>query len=110
MLGKWAEKYPELIVQEQREGHEVANHTFNHMYSNRSTGASKVLREMDEAEKSIIEAGAERPVLFRPLADFTMIRWCKWRNRKGTPLCSGPGIRIRGTGHRQGWGVLPKRC
>lgn len=103
VLGKWAEKYPELIVQEQREGHEVANHTFNHMYSNRSTGASKVLREMDAAEKSIIEAGAERPVLFRPPGGFyndTLVQMAKqkgytivlWSWHQDTRDWASPGV------------------
>ncbi|MFC9707848.1 polysaccharide deacetylase family protein [Paenibacillus sp. NPDC056933] len=66
VLGKWAEKFPELIQQEQREGHEIANHTYGHMYAVRSTRADKYSREMNTAEKSIVEAGAERPLLFRP--------------------------------------------
>ncbi|MEC0127987.1 polysaccharide deacetylase family protein [Paenibacillus pabuli] len=66
VLGKWAEKFPELIQQEQREGHEIANHTYAHTYAVRSTRADKYSLEMNEAEKSIVEAGAARPLLFRP--------------------------------------------
>ncbi|MGC5771324.1 polysaccharide deacetylase family protein [Paenibacillus pabuli] len=66
VLGKWAEKFPELIQQEQREGHEIANHTYAHTYAVRSTRADKYSLEMNAAEKSIVEAGAERPLLFRP--------------------------------------------
>lgn len=66
MLGKWAEKFPDLIKQEQREGHEIANHTYAHTYAVRSTRADKYSREMNIAEKSIVGAGAQRPTLFRP--------------------------------------------
>lgn len=66
VLGKWAEKFPELIRQEQLEGHEIANHTYAHTYAVRSTRADKYMKEISTAERSIIEAGAERPLLFRP--------------------------------------------
>ncbi|CAM2990378.1 polysaccharide deacetylase family protein [Paenibacillus taichungensis] len=66
VLGKWAEKFPDLIKQEQREGHEIANHTYAHTYAVRSTRADKYSHEMNIAEKSIVGAGAQRPTLFRP--------------------------------------------
>ncbi|MDQ0169799.1 polysaccharide deacetylase family protein [Paenibacillus tundrae] len=66
VLGKWAEKFPQLVMQEQQEGHEVANHTYAHSYAVRSTGADTYIRDMDAAEKSILGAGVARPMLFRP--------------------------------------------
>lgn len=66
VLGKWAEKFPQLVMQEQQEGHEVANHTFAHTYAVRTTGAGAYIRDMEAAEQSILSAGAPRPLLFRP--------------------------------------------
>lgn len=66
VLGKWAEKFPDIVRQEQLEGHEIANHTFAHTYAVRSTTADKYLKDMQAAEASIVNAGAERPLLFRP--------------------------------------------
>ncbi|CAI6028472.1 Peptidoglycan-N-acetylglucosamine deacetylase [Paenibacillus sp. JJ-100] len=66
VLGKWAEKYPNIIKQEQLEGHEIANHTFAHTYAVRSTVASQYMKDIEAAEASIVEAGVERPLLFRP--------------------------------------------
>ncbi|WP_260865980.1 polysaccharide deacetylase family protein [Paenibacillus xylanexedens] len=66
VLGKWAEKFPQLVMQEQQEGHEVANHTYAHTYAGRNTGVGTYIRDMDAAEKSILGAGAPRPLLFRP--------------------------------------------
>nr|WP_308737480.1 polysaccharide deacetylase family protein [Paenibacillus sp. PCH8] len=101
VLGKWAEKFPELIKQEQLEGHEIANHTYAHTYAVRSTGADKYMKDMNAAERSIVEAGAERPLLFRP-PGATIMTWSfRLPNKKGIPLYSGPGIRIHGTGLRQ---------
>ena len=66
VLGKWAEKFPDIVRQEQLEGHEIANHTFAHTYAVRSTAADKYMKDMEAAEDSIVSAGAQRPLLFRP--------------------------------------------
>ncbi|WP_427052574.1 polysaccharide deacetylase family protein [Paenibacillus sp. TC-CSREp1] len=66
VLGKWAEKYPDIVRQEQLQGHEIANHTYAHTYAVRSTAIGKYLKDMGAAEASIVNAGAQRPLLFRP--------------------------------------------
>ncbi|MCG7382690.1 polysaccharide deacetylase family protein [Paenibacillus sp. ACRRY] len=70
VLGKWAEKYPELVMQEQQEGHEVANHTYAHTYAVKSTAKDKFTQDMVAAEQSITAAGVPRPLLFRPPGGF----------------------------------------
>lgn len=70
VLGKWAEKYPELVMQEQQEGHEVANHTYAHTYAVKSTAKDKFTQDMVAAEHSITDAGVPRPLLFRPPGGF----------------------------------------
>ncbi|WP_153977900.1 polysaccharide deacetylase family protein [Paenibacillus xylanilyticus] len=70
VLGKWAEKYPELVMQEQHEGHEVANHTYAHTYAVKSTAKDKFTQDMVAAEQSIMDAGVPRPLLFRPPGGF----------------------------------------
>ncbi|NUU80308.1 polysaccharide deacetylase family protein [Paenibacillus xylanilyticus] len=83
VLGKWAEKYPELIVQEQQEGHEVANHTYAHTYAVRSTVQDKYTQDMTAAEQSIIDAGVQRPLLFRPPGGFYNDMVIEAAKRKG---------------------------
>lgn len=70
VLGKWAEKFPELVMQEQQEGHEVANHTYAHTYAVKSTARDKFTQDMVAAEQSITDAGVPRPLLFRPPGGF----------------------------------------
>ncbi|PAF32385.1 polysaccharide deacetylase family protein [Paenibacillus sp. 7516] len=70
VLGKWAEKFPELVMQEQQEGHEVANHTYAHTYAVKSTARDKFTQDMAAAEQSITDAGVPRPLLFRPPGGF----------------------------------------
>lgn len=70
VLGKWAEKFPKLVMQEQQEGHEVANHTYAHTYAVKSTARDKFTQDMAAAEQSITDAGVPRPLLFRPPGGF----------------------------------------
>lgn len=70
VLGKWVEKFPELVMQEQQEGHEVANHTYAHTYAVKSTARDKFTQDMAAAEQSITDAGVPRPLLFRPPGGF----------------------------------------
>ena len=85
-------------MQEQHEGHEVANHTYAHTYAVKSTAKDKFTQDMVAAEQSIMDAGVPRPLLFRPPGDFTMTWSLMLPNKKVIPLYYGPGIRTHGTG------------
>jgi len=65
VVGKMAEKYPELVKEEFEKGHEIGNHTYSH---DKMDGLSKA-RVSEELEKTgdIVEnITGVRPVLFRP--------------------------------------------
>jgi len=50
VIGKNAEKYPELVRAELSAGHEVENHTYGHIFANK-TNCSAIKREISESEK-----------------------------------------------------------
>ncbi|WP_019121705.1 polysaccharide deacetylase family protein [Brevibacillus massiliensis] len=65
VVGSRVNKYPELVRREITEGHEVANHTYNHKYFTRMTPDS-IKKEIKLAEDAIVKATNLRPRLFRP--------------------------------------------
>ncbi|WP_424766320.1 polysaccharide deacetylase family protein [Paenibacillus sp. sgz302251] len=70
VLGYRAERYPEIIKREIFEGHEVANHTFNHVYFNRKVNSSTIKDEISRTEQSLIRLTGKKPLLFRPPGGF----------------------------------------
>lgn len=65
VIGEKVKRNPELVKREAEEGHELANHTYHHLFlSNRSFG--KLEGEILDTEKAIQEAAGRRPTLFRP--------------------------------------------
>ncbi len=63
--GEMAEAYPEIAKRAIIEGHEVGNHTYNHVnmiFLSKKDLASEISR----GEKAILSATGERPFLFRP--------------------------------------------
>jgi len=65
MIAREAEKYPDIVRRLVSEGHEIANHTYNHKYLHNSTEAD-LKKELTLAEETIIKAGGVKPKLFRP--------------------------------------------
>lgn len=64
-VGEKVSRNPELAKREAEEGHELANHTYHHLFlSNQSIG--KLEKEILDTEKVIREATGQRPTLFRP--------------------------------------------
>nr|WP_229725520.1 polysaccharide deacetylase family protein [Paenibacillus abyssi] len=70
VVGKRVEKYPELVKREIVEGHEIANHTYNHMYFNKGVNAEKIQEEIKKAERLIFNITGQKPSLFRPPGGF----------------------------------------
>jgi len=70
IVGKKAEAYPELVTREGAEGHELANHTYHHMYFNRSFSEQKITDEISRAEQIIHKLSGQKPRLFRPPGGF----------------------------------------
>ncbi len=65
VVGQLAQRYPELILRELAEGHEVASHTWSHPHISEVTEDS-LANEIVSTEELIFELAKYRPRLFRP--------------------------------------------
>ncbi len=64
VVGELAERYPELILRELAEGHEIGNHTYTHPLR---SGSSDALLEEAAKTTELLESTFDySPVLFRP--------------------------------------------
>jgi peptidoglycan-N-acetylglucosamine deacetylase len=70
VVGKKVSWYPELAKREVLEGHEIANHTYNHIYFNKRMTDSSINKEILKAEQTIISITGKKPTLFRPPGGF----------------------------------------
>lgn len=66
VIGEKAERYPDLIKREVAEGHELANHTYTHMYFTRGVKESNMRDQLMRAEEAIHRVSGQKPHLFRP--------------------------------------------
>lgn len=65
VLGKFAEAYPDIIIRQWQEGHEIGNHTYSHVDAKRVS--KKVLYDEYKKTQEIIENLINhQPRLFRP--------------------------------------------
>lgn len=65
VLGENAEKHPEIIKREIKEGHEIGNHTYSHLAISEKN-ISGMRDEIIKTENSVYEITEYRPKLFRP--------------------------------------------
>lgn len=65
LIGREAEKYPELVRRIVKEGHSIGNHTYTHanLLERRKTTVRKEILRCDEVLESIT---GQKPLLFRP--------------------------------------------
>jgi peptidoglycan-N-acetylglucosamine deacetylase len=59
-------RFPALLKREVKEGHEIANHTFHHIYGYHITSA-KLSSEIEETDKIIQKVTGFKPSLYRPV-------------------------------------------
>ncbi|MCL5289751.1 MAG: polysaccharide deacetylase family protein [Bacillota bacterium] len=64
VVGKRAEKYPELIQRMAQEGHEIANHTYNHPMS--PVNPARLAEELDKTDEVIYSITEKHTQYFRP--------------------------------------------
>jgi len=64
VVGKNAESYPELLLREHNEGHEIGNHTYSHPDMNKIS-ADRAVEEILLTQGIIENITGKRPVLFR---------------------------------------------
>ncbi|THF79600.1 polysaccharide deacetylase family protein [Cohnella fermenti] len=82
VVGRRAERFPEIVRREALEGHEVANHTYTHMYFNGRNRLQDIASEMDRTGEKLTEISGQQPRWFRPPGGFyneTVIRMAKER-------------------------------
>ncbi len=65
VIGKHAELYPEVLIREVKEGHEIGNHTFSHI-DIRKISKEKIQEEFDKTQNIILSIIGNKPKLFRP--------------------------------------------
>lgn len=70
VVGHRAELYPELILRESKEGHELANHTYSHPYFKKNTRSNQIEWEISRTHDILRKITGEKPHLFRPPGGF----------------------------------------
>ncbi|MFK7691523.1 polysaccharide deacetylase family protein [Paenibacillus sp. HJGM_3] len=66
VVGRRVQAFPELAKRVVDEGHELGNHTFNHIYFNNASSAEQIRQQLALTEEAIEQATKTRSVLFRP--------------------------------------------
>ncbi|BBI31995.1 polysaccharide deacetylase family protein [Cohnella abietis] len=66
IVGKRAERFPDIVKREALEGHEVANHTYSHMYLNSNVSEAKITDELVRTQNKIFELTGQKSPWFRP--------------------------------------------
>jgi Predicted xylanase/chitin deacetylase len=69
VMGKQAEMYPQIILREFREGHEIGNHTYNHPEVNRMS-YEDLKADLFHAHQVILKITGWNMKLFRPTSGF----------------------------------------
>ena len=90
VIGKRADKFPNIVLREAAEGHEVSNHTYTHLYLNGRFSEEKLTDELQRTQKTISALSGQHSRLFRPPGGFyndAVIRIAK-RNRYTVVLWS----------------------
>jgi len=64
IIGKNAEKNPDVVLRQYEEGHELANHTYTHPWT---TSVHKLDKELKLTNEIIFSITGFRPTLFRPV-------------------------------------------
>lgn len=70
VIGNRVDQFPETIKREIAEGHEIANHTYNHFYFKGTMEPLMMQNEILKTEQSIMHLTGKKPRLFRPPGGF----------------------------------------
>ena len=65
LVGIWVDKYPELVQEIARRGHEIGNHSDSHAHFTQISD-SQIRQELDSCSDKIETLTGVRPTLFRP--------------------------------------------
>lgn len=64
--GNKVERFPDVLKRVSKEGHEIANHTYSHIYSSRIP-AEKLAEELQKTDSIIETITGQQPTLYRPV-------------------------------------------
>jgi len=68
VMGQKAEQCPQLVARLTACGHQIENHSHRHSWGTAFFRASTLVRELSQATRAIVSAGAKTPHYFRPPA------------------------------------------
>ncbi|MDM5431112.1 polysaccharide deacetylase family protein [Bacillus mycoides] len=66
VAGNKVKRFPAILKRQVKEGHEIANHTYNHIYDKNIT-AAKLTAELNQTDKIIKQITGYKPALYRPV-------------------------------------------
>lgn len=66
VAGNKVKRFPDVLKRQLKEGHEIANHTYNHIYSSNITSA-KLTDELVQTDLIIQQITGYKPTLYRPV-------------------------------------------
>lgn len=66
VIGQNVRRWPDLVARMHREGHLVANHSYDHVRWSSCRLTRYWDRQVDETDKAIVEVIGKRPAMFRP--------------------------------------------
>ena len=103
VVGKQLKRFPDIAKRQVEEGHELANHTFTHLYFNRSTPIQTIKNEIDQTQDLLYDITGTKTQLFRPPGGFyndRMVSLCRdkgylvvlWSWHQDTKDWDRPGV------------------
>lgn len=69
VIGKRVQMYPAIAIREVNEGHEIANHTFDHHYL-KNYPSERLVEEIRQTQEVIFDITEQMPHVFRPPGGF----------------------------------------
>ncbi|OUC02371.1 chitooligosaccharide deacetylase [Bacillus thuringiensis serovar medellin] len=66
VAGNKVKRFPAILKRQVKEGHEIANHTYNHIY-NKNITAAKLISELNQTDEVIMQIAGYKPTLYRPV-------------------------------------------
>lgn len=66
VIGYNVKTNPELLRREFNEGHEIGNHTYQHLFFDKNVSLSKIEQDIKQTGEEIKKVTGEYPTLFRP--------------------------------------------
>lgn len=70
VVGNRIDQYSDIVKREAAEGHEVANHTYNHVFFDGNVSTSVIQKEISQAKQKILEVTGTSSPWFRPPGGF----------------------------------------